>query len=114
MKTVKQGDIFLASLPDLKGSIQNGYRPVIVVQNNIGNKNSPVVIVVPITSRYMKKAYFPMHVSLEGTRCLQKVSMALCEQVMTISKDQLGKYIGTLKARKLREVKNAVVRNFTI
>lgn len=91
---LKNGDIMTAYLSDKKdGSIQAGTRPVLVVSNNKANEYSPVVTVVPLTAK--TKKYIPTHVTI--TDCgLYEPSVALVEQITSISKENLGKRIGTI------------------
>ena len=77
-KEVKRGDIYHANLDPVKGSEQGGYRPVLVIQNNLGNKYSPTVIVAAITSR--PKHRMSTHVPLTGLAALEKESVVLLEQ----------------------------------
>ena len=83
------------------GSVQKDLHPAIIVQNDVGNTRSPTTIVCPITSR--KKTHLPTHVFLPRTSCnLKKDSTVLCEQIMTVDRSCLGKYIGTLRDVTLR------------
>lgn len=86
---MKRFEIYQAALPIIKGShIQSGCRPVLVISNDMANKFSPVVTVVPLTTRLGKKC-LPTHVTLL-TSGLRGVSLALCEQILTIDKARLG------------------------
>ena len=86
---IKRGDIFYADLRPVVGSEQGGVRPVIIIQNDTGNKHSPTVICAAITSR-MNKAKLPTHVELDSTKCdLVKDSVILLEQLRTIDKKRL-------------------------
>ncbi len=92
---VKRGDIFYADLSPVIGSEQGGVRPVLVIQNNVGNKYSPTIIVAAITSQ-MKKAKLPTHIEISaGNYGLVKDSVLLLEQIRTIDrkrmKDRIGK-----------------------
>lgn len=90
---MKRFEIYQATLPIVKGShIQSGYRPVLVISNDMANKFSPVVTVVPLTTRLGKKC-LPTHVTLL-TSGLRGVSLALCEQVMPVDKSSLTQFIG--------------------
>ena len=83
---IKRGDIFYADLRPVVGSEQGGVRPVIIIQNDTGNKHSPTVICAAITSR-MNKAKLPTHVELDSTKCdIVKDSVILLEQLRTIDK----------------------------
>lgn len=108
MNSIKRGDIYMANLGQNIGSVQSGYRPVLIIQNNIGNKESPTVEIVPITSKKENKWYMPTHVRIGQNKLLSKDSFILCEQIQTIDKCQLDKRIGPLKRRKLLEVNVAV------
>lgn len=93
---VKRGDIFYADLSPVVGSEQGGIRPVIVVQNDVGNKYSPTVIVAAITSK-INKAKMPTHIEIEGEKHgLTKDSVILAEQIRTIDKRRLKEKIGRL------------------
>ena len=86
---IKRGDIFYADLRPVVGSEQGGVRPVIIIQNDTGNKHSPTVICAAITSR-MNKAKLPTHVELNSTKCdIVKDSVILLEQLRTIDKKRL-------------------------
>lgn len=100
-----RGYVYIAKVNGEYGSEQHGVRPVIVVQNDKGNLHSPTTIVVPITSR--DKHYLPTHVEL-STNIFKKKSKALTEQVMTISKDRLMGFIGTLSVSDMLEIDNAL------
>ena len=92
-KKIRRGDIFYAELNPVIGSEQGGNRPVLVIQNNIGNANSPTVIVAPITSRANKGEHLPTHILIES-ESLHKDSFLLLEQIRTIDKQRLGEKIG--------------------
>ena len=95
-------EIWMALLPSLKGShVQNSYRPVVIVSNNSANKYSPVITVVPLTSR-MRKHDLVTHVIL-NCDCLSTTSIALCEQVMALDKDRLSHCIGSVTSEADRE-----------
>ena len=98
----------MAYLGHNDGSVQCGYRPVLIIQNNTGNKYSPTVEIVPITSKKEDKWYIPTHVRIGQNNHLDHNSVILCEQIQTIDKSQLGKRVGTLKRRKLLEVNVAI------
>ena len=109
---IKRGDIFYADLSPAIGSEQSGVRPVIIVQNDTGNKHSPTVIVAAITSR-MNKAKLPTHIELEADTCgLVMNSVALCEQVRTLDKRRLKDYISYLDRDKMTEIDSAIAVSF--
>ena len=90
---IRRGDIYYADLNPVIGSEQGAHRPVLIVQNDIGNKYSPTVIITPITGKVHRNP-LPTHVPLSGISGLAKESMALTEQIRTIDRSRLGKYIG--------------------
>ncbi len=92
-RKIMRGEIYIADLDPVVGSEQGGERPVLVIQNNLGNKHSPTVIVLAITSRFHKKRHLPTHVPIESGD-LSKNSIALAEQVRTIDKSRLIHYVG--------------------
>ncbi|MBE5741029.1 MAG: type II toxin-antitoxin system PemK/MazF family toxin [Clostridiales bacterium] len=93
---VNRGDIYYADLSPVIGSEQGGVRPVLVVQNDVGNKYSPTVIVVAITSQ-LSKAKLPTHIELPRDRSrLSKDSVILLEQIRTLDKRRLQEKISTL------------------
>ena len=93
----RRGDIYLADLGEHHGHIKGGTRPVVVVQNEQGNRFAPTLIVVPLTSE-VKKTDLPMHYVLRHQRGLDKPCMALSEQIHTISKSQIIRYLGHVRA----------------
>ncbi len=104
---IKRGDIYYADLTPVKGSEQDGIRPVVIIQNDVGNKYSPTVIVLPITSQ--AKNYLPTHIKIEGGRYgLPKKSIILAEQIRTIDKIRLKEKIGMLEENILKEIKEAL------
>lgn len=105
---VKRGDIFYADLSPVIGSEQGGVRPVIVVQNDIGNKYSPTIIISAITSQ-INKAKLPTHIEIEGDHYgLPKDSVVLLEQIRTIDKKRLREKIGKFDDEMMREIDNAL------
>lgn len=103
MKTIKKGQIYYADLSPVKGSEQGGLRPVLIIQNDIGNKYSPTIIIAVITSR-KTKANLPTHIWLNAECGLPKESMVECEQVRTIDKTRLKDFVGSVSAEMLAEV----------
>lgn len=90
----KRLDIYLAELPRQRGSVQYGYRPVIVVQNDRGNESSTTVIVIPLTGK--PKHGQPTHAIIGTHTGVRRISTALCEQIQTISMDRLTRKIGEI------------------
>ena len=104
---IKRGDIFYADLSPVIGSEQAGIRPILVIQNDIGNKYSPTVIVLAITTK--KKSNIPTHINVKAGKCgLDKDSIILVEQVRTLDKIRLKEKIGTLDDVTMEKVKNAL------
>ncbi|MEG2627757.1 MAG: type II toxin-antitoxin system PemK/MazF family toxin [Anaerovoracaceae bacterium] len=105
---VKKGDLYFADLSPVVGSEQGGIRPVLVVQNDVGNKYSPTIIVAAVTSQ-INKAKLPTHVELEATNGgLSKNSVVLLEQLRTIDKQRLKERIGTLNESQIPNVDEAL------
>ena len=105
---IKRGDIYYADLSPVVGSEQGGIRPVLIIQNNIGNRHSPTIICAAITSK-MNKAKLPTHVELQATQGgLSKNSVVLLEQLRTIDKQRLKERIGSLSSEKLPVVDEAL------
>ncbi len=101
---VKRGDIFYADLSPVVGSEQGGVRPVLVIQNNIGNKYSPTIIISAITSQ-INKAKLPTHVEINATEYgLPKDSVVLLEQIRTIDKKRLRERIGRFGDEMMKSV----------
>lgn len=105
---IKRGDIFYADLRPVVGSEQGGIRPVLIIQNDTGNKHSPTVICAAITSR-MNKAKLPTHVELDAARYqLIKDSVVLLEQVRTIDKKRLKEKVCHLDLEILKKIDKAL------
>lgn len=104
---IYRGDIYLANLNPYKGSEQGGKRPVIIIQNDVGNHYSPTVIVTAVTSRFFKKRALPTHVPLDNAE-LEKNSLALLEQIRTIDKSRLIRKIGRVPKEKMKEIGAAI------
>lgn len=106
--SIKKGDLYFADLSPVMGSEQGGIRPVLVVQNDVGNKFSPTIIVAAITSR-RNKADLPTHVEIEADgNVLSKNSVILLEQLRTIDKRRLKERIGTIDKTRIPEVNEAL------
>lgn len=96
---MKRGEIYLMYFKSKRGSIQAGYRPVIVVQNDIGNNFSPTTIVCSITSA--KKKDLPTHLFIGTSGGLEKDSTVLCEQIQTVSRSDLRAYVGVISDQRI-------------
>lgn len=106
---LRRGDVFYADLSPVVGSEQGGIRPVLIVQNDVGNKYSPTVIVAAITSQ-INKAKLPTHIELVGEDYgLSKDSVILLEQVRTLDKRRLKERIGHLDDDKMELVNTALL-----
>lgn len=106
MKGIKRNEIYYADLNPVKGSEQGGIRPVLVIQNDTGNKHSPTTIVAAITSKE-EKAKLPTHVEV-GSCGVERKSLALLEQIRTIDKSRLIKYVGELDGATVKEINEAI------
>ena len=109
---IKRGDIYYADLSHVVGSEQGGVRPVLIVQNNVGNRFSPTVIAAAITSQ-QSKAKLPTHIPLySGTSGLTKDSVVLLEQVRTIDKRRLKEKMGSVDENAMTAIDNAISISF--
>lgn len=107
--TIKRGDIFYADLSPVIGSEQGGIRPILIIQNDVGNKYSPTIIAGAITSR-LTKAKLPTHIELHcGQFGLQKDSVILLEQIRTLDKRRLKAKIGSLDESTMNSVDKAIL-----
>ena len=106
---VKRGDIFLADLDEQYGSEQGGIRPVLIIQNNKGNKYSPTTIAACITSRVFSKAHLPTHYYVPSSVGLRKNSMIMLEQIRVIDKKRLIKKIGFLTKRQMIPINERIL-----
>ena len=110
--SVRRGDIFYADLSPVVGSEQGGVRPVLIVQNDTGNRHSPTVIAAAITSQ-TGKARLPTHISLSALSCgLPKDSIILLEQIRTLDKRRLREHMGKLDDTVMKKVDNAIAVSF--
>ena len=105
---IKRGDVFYADLSPVVGSEQGGIRPVLIIQNNVGNKYSPTVIVAAITSQ-INKAKIPTHIELSTEYGLSKDSVLLLEQIRTLDKRRLKEKIGILDDKRMKDVNTALL-----
>jgi len=109
---VKRGEIFFASLNPVQGSEQGGIRPVLVVQNDVGNQYSPTTIVAAITSQ-VDKSRLPTHVKIGGAESgLKRDSLVLTEQIRTIDKARLQQKISELSPGAMSRVDQALAVSF--
>lgn len=112
MMNVKRGDIYYADLSPVVGSEQGGLRPVLIIQNDVGNRYSPTVIAAAITSR-MGKNRLPTHIDIHADRVgLAKDSVVLLEQIRTLDKRRLKEKMGHLDEAMMRPINNAIAVSF--
>jgi mRNA interferase MazF len=110
--TVRRGDIYYADLSPVIGSEQGGVRPVLIVQNDVGNRHSPTVIAAAITSQ-RDKARLPTHIQLNSTGCgLARDSVVLLEQIRTIDKRRLKEHMGRLDEGSMNRINQALQVSF--
>ena len=109
---VHRGEVFYADLSPVVGSEQGGIRPVLIIQNEIGNRHSPTVIAAAITSRQDKNR-LPTHINVRADRCgLAKDSIILTEQIRTLDKRRLREHMGRLDESMMNRVDNAIAVSF--
>ena len=112
MITVKRVDIYYADLSPVVGSEQGGLRPVLIIQNDVGNRYSPTVIAAAITSR-MSKTRLPTHIDIYADKAgLSKDSVVLLEQIRTLDKRRLKEKMGHLDEALMQRVDNAIAVSF--
>lgn len=103
---MKKGDVYYAELDPIKGSEQGGTRPVVILQNNVGNKHSPTTIIAPITSKILN---LPTHVYLSANDDIKYSSNILLEQIRAIDKHRLKLFICKLSDTKIKEINEALI-----
>ena len=109
---MKRGDIYYADLSPVVGSEQGGVRPVLIVQNDVGNRYSPTVIAAAITSQ-KEKSKLPTHIELDSKNCgLSKDSVVLLEQIRTIDKRRLREHMGHVDEGLMNQVDSAIAVSF--
>ena len=106
--TYLRGDMYYADLGRGIGSEQEGYRPVVIIQNNVGNKHSPTVIIASITSKTGVKAKLPTHYYIDAEDGLELPSIVLLEQLRTVDKRRLGNFIGHLSEKHICGINHAL------
>lgn len=110
--SVKRGEIYYADLSPVVGSEQGGIRPVLIVQNDVGNRHSPTVIAAAITSQ-RDKSKLPTHIEVSAEKCgLSKDSVVLLEQIRTIDKKRLKDKMGVLDTTSMNKVNTALSISF--
>lgn len=106
--TVKRGQVFFADLGTTQGSEQGGYRPVLIIQNDVGNAYSTTTIVAPITSA--TKKFLPTHYLIGNHNGLRS-GLVLCEQIRTIDKSRLRRYVCEFTAEQMQEVNKCIMNS---
>ena len=110
--SVRRGDIFYADLSPVVGSEQGGLRPVLIVQNDVGNKYSPTVIAAAITSK-MSKTHLPTHIDIYADKVgLARDSVILLEQIRTIDKRRLREHMGHVDDQVMNKIDSAIAVSF--
>lgn len=108
---IRRGDIFYADLSPVVGSEQDGIRPIVIIQNDVGNRFSPTIIGIAITSK--EKVKMPTHLEIDGTKYgLEKDSVILAEQIRTLDKSRLKEKVGKLDKETLEKLKKAIEISF--
>lgn len=110
---LKRGDVVLCDLGFGEGSEQSGLRPCVIIQNNVGNKYSPTVIVATITSS-TTKAKLPTHIEIDERSGLDKPSVILCEQIRTIDKNRIRKFIGSIPRDVREKINTSLIASMEI
>jgi mRNA interferase MazF len=110
---IKRGQIYYADLSPVVGSEQGGYRPVLIIQNDVGNRYAPTVIAAIITTR-KTKANLPTHIWLNAECGLPKESMVECEQVRTLDKKRLKEFMGQVSAEVMQEIDKGLKISFAL
>ena len=105
---INKGDIFYANLDGALGSEQQGNRPVLIVQNDIGNKYSPTTIILPLTKIINRKHRLPTHFNINKSSKIKCDSTILAEQIRVIYKKRLGKKIGNLDKKAMQIIDNKI------
>lgn len=105
---IYRGDIYYCDLDPVKGSVQGGKRPVLVIQNQVGNDNSPTVIVAVMTT-IIKKTHQPTHVLIGKNFGLQNISMLMLEHIKTVDKCELQNYVGRVNEPNIIEKINHAI-----
>lgn len=107
-KTILRGHMYYADLNPVIGSEQGGIRPVLCIQNDIGNRHSPTIIVAAITSKSTTKTSLPTHHLLRNTSGLEQESIVLLEQIRTIDKRRLKDFVGFLNQNDMQAINTAL------
>lgn len=104
----RRGDIYFADLDPVIGSEQGGTRPVIVIQNDTGNKHSPTLIVATVTTKIHKKERLPTHLLIKDNPAFREASVVQLEQIRTIDKCRIDNYLGKVTSREMMAIERAL------
>lgn len=107
-REIRRGDIYYADLPFGLGSEQGGSRPMLIIQNDTGNKHSGTVVTALITSKALQKKKLPTHCPIKAQQGLGRDSLVLLEQIRVIDKRRLSAYLGTLGSEDMRKINKAL------
>ena len=110
----RRGEIYFADLDPHYGSEQGGKRPVIVIQNNTGNKFAPTVIVAAVTSKVSKKPNPPTHVLIEKNPAFSRPSVVLLEQIFTIDKERIQRLLGQTTPDEMYQINEALMNSLDL
>ena len=110
----RRGEIYFADLDPHYGSEQGGKRPVIVIQNNTGNKFAPTVIVATVTSKVSKKPNQPTHVLIDRNPAFSRPSMVLLEQIFTIDKERIQRLLGQTTPDEMYQINEALMNSLDL
>lgn len=110
----RRGDIYYVDLNPVIGSEQGGSRPVVVIQNNSGNRHAPTLIVAMITSKTSKNGHLPTHYLLKENPALDEPSVVLLEQLRTIDKRRVREYLGRTSKREMLAIDKALVKSLSL
>ena len=110
----RRGEIYFADLDPHYGSEQGGKRPVIVIQNNTGNKFAPTVIVAAVTSKVSKKPNQPTHVLIDRNPAFSRPSMVLLEQIFTTDKERIQRLLGQTTPGEMYQINEALMNSLDL
>jgi mRNA-degrading endonuclease toxin of MazEF toxin-antitoxin module len=105
----RRGDVYFANMEPHVGSEQGGIRPVVVLQNNLGNLYSPTLIVATATTRIAKKSHLPTHVLVENSLAFERPSIIQLEQLFTVDKSRIMRYTGRITPNEIGQVNQALL-----
>ena len=108
---IKRGDMFYADLSPVVGSEQGGIRPVVIIQNDVGNKFAPTVIVAAVTSRISKKPNQPTHVLIDKNPAFSRPSVVLLEQIFTIDKERINNFMGLTSEWEMKQIEEVLLKS---